>query len=62
MNPLVTFGALYCVATCLLSTDTVERKNSDLELSPLRYWQPLENITKSRRDVVILASADDICT
>jgi len=26
------------------TTDTVERKNSDLELSPLRYWQPVENI------------------
>jgi len=38
--------------------DTVERENSDLELSPLRYWQPVENVAKSRRDVVILASAD----
>jgi len=39
--------------------DTVERDNSDLELSPLRYWQPVENVAKSQRDVVILASADD---
>jgi len=42
------------------TTDTVERENSDLELSPLKkYWQPVENVAKSRRDVVILASADD---
>ena len=39
--------------------DTVERENSDLELSPLRYWRSTENVAKSRRDVVILASADD---
>ena len=41
------------------TTDTVEHENSDLELSPLRYWQPVENVAKSRRDVVMLASADD---
>jgi len=37
------------------TTDTVEGENSDLELSPLRYWQPVENVVKSWRDVVILA-------
>jgi len=41
------------------TTDTVECEYSNLELSPLRYWQPVENVAKSRRDVVILASADD---
>ena len=41
------------------TADTVERENSHLELSPLRYWQTVENVAKSRRDVVILASADD---
>ena len=41
------------------TTDTVERENSDLKLNLLRYWQPMENVAKSRRDVVILASADD---
>jgi len=40
--------------------DTVERENSDLELSPLRYRQPVENVAliEGRRDVVILASAN----
>ena len=41
------------------TTDTVERENSDLELNSLRYWQPVENVAKSWRDVVVLASADN---
>jgi len=41
------------------TSDTVERENSDLELSPLRYWQPVQNVAKSWCDVVILASADE---
>ena len=44
------------------TTATVECENSDLELSLLRYWQPVENVAKSRRGVVKLANNSVSCS
>jgi len=44
------------------TTDTVERENSDLKLNLLRYWQPMENVAKIRRTVIVQIQYDWLLT
>ena len=41
------------------ASDTVKSQCSNFELYPLRHWQPMEDVTKNRCDVLVFIKTDN---